>query len=191
MPLFGRRKEVSEIQQVKEAIEKPSAFEKPSEVIEMLRKSIDMPEQKNPEPMKLRDMPVEKHEERPQMKLPEPTLQSGEQKEKSSFAPLFVKLDKYKQILNSLVELKTTIAAMKNAFSVLNELERLKMESLKMIESSIDKMDKKLVSLDSEFLRPSGFHEEMPPELYSSENLGGVLTDLRSQIEQLRSEIHA
>jgi len=198
MPLFGRKKEVSDIQKVKEAIEMPPAFEKPSEAVEMLRRTIEMPARKNPKPVE-KDVPVERHEERmpeielpepiAQMKIPEPALRVEEHKEKVSFAPLFVKLDKYKQILNALVELKTTIAAIKNSFSVLNELERLKMESLKMIQASVDKMDKRLVALDSEFLRPSGFHEEMPAEMYNSESIGGVINDLRSQIEQLRAEI--
>lgn len=192
MPLFGRKKEVSDIQEVKEAIEKSSpVFEKPSEAVEILRRNIEMPMQKISEPIKSNDLPVKHEEKIPEMKLPQTAFQVEEHKEKTSFAPLFVKLDKYKQILNALIELKTTIAAIKNSFTVLNELERLKMESLKMIQSSIDKMDKKLVALDSEFLRPSGFHEEMPPEMYSADSLGGVLNDLRSQIEQLRTEIQA
>ena len=189
MPLFGRRKEVSDLQQVKEAIEKPSVFEKPSEAVEMLRRNVEMPMQKIPESVKAKEIPIERHEEKiPEMRIPEPAPHE-EQREKPSFAPLFVKLDKYKQILNTLVELKTSIAAIKNSFNVLNELQKLEMESMKMIQTSVEKMDKRLVALDSEFLRPSGFHEEMPPELYSPDSLGGVINDLRGQIEQLRTEI--
>jgi hypothetical protein len=185
MPLFGRKKEVNEIQEIKKAIEQPPETEEHSDVIEMLRRSIESPIQRPIEPMEKTIPPLQIEEF--SKKLPEPAAE--EQKERPSFAPLFVKLDKYKQILNSLVELKTTIAVIKNAFAVLNELERLKLENLKMIESSIEKMDKKLVSLDSEFLRPSGFHEDIPAQMYSPENFEAILNDLRNQIGQLRSEI--
>jgi len=106
-------------------------------------------------------------------------------------APLFIKLDRYKQILNSLAELKTALIMIKNSFSVMNELEKLKNENLKMIENVIERIDKRISGLDSEFLRPSGYHEELPEEVYEVESLGATLTDLRDQVNQLKAELES
>ncbi len=111
--------------------------------------------------------------------------------EKPTFAPLFVKLDKYRKILDSLTELKTALEAINNAFTTLNELEKLKAESLKAIENAVEKVGKKTIALDSEFLRPSGYQEEVPSELLATESLGSTITDLKSQIEQIKSELQS
>jgi len=110
---------------------------------------------------------------------------------KPAFAPLFVKLDRYRQILYLLNELRTTMVAIKNAFSILAEVDRLREENSKLIKSAIDKVDKRLTSLDSEFLRPSGFEEEFPSETYSAESLEGVVGDLKGQVDQLKTELES
>jgi chromosome segregation ATPase len=109
--------------------------------------------------------------------------------ERPAFAPLFIKLDRYKQILNSITELKTTLVMIKNSLSVLNELEKLKSDNLKMIEKAIERFDKRISALDSEFLRPSGYHEELPEELYGIESLEATLTGLRDQVNHLKAEL--
>lgn len=111
--------------------------------------------------------------------------------ERPASAPLFIKLDRYKQILNSLAELKTALVMIKNSFSVMNELEKLKNENLKMIENVIERIDKRISGLDSEFLKPSGYREELPEEVYEVESLGATLTDLRDQVNQLKAELES
>ena len=111
--------------------------------------------------------------------------------ERPAFAPLFVKLDRYNKILSSLSELKTTLVAIKNAFVLLNEVERLRQESLMVIENAIQSIDKKLIALDSEFLKPASYRGEAPVEIHTTEGLEGSLTDLRSRIEKLKSELQS
>lgn len=123
------------------------------------------------------------------MKKPIPTEKPKEKEpKKPSFAPLFVKLTRYKQILNAMNYLKTTMVMIRNTFSILNELERLKAENLKMIQSAMEKVEKRLLTLDSEFMRPSGFTEELP-ELHDVESLEATIADLKSQIDQLKTEL--
>ncbi len=111
------------------------------------------------------------------------------EEERPTSAPLFVKIDRYRNILTGVNELKTTLVAVKSAFSVLTEMDKLRAETLEMIEKSIGKIDKRLHALDSEFLRPSGFHEEMPHDVYNIESLEVVLSSLKSQVDQLKTEI--
>jgi chromosome segregation ATPase len=146
----------------------------PKKEIEEIKEVIEKP--------KLPKFP-EIEEKPPEIKAPEP--------EKPAFAPLFVKLDRYKKILDSIAELKSILEAVRNAFDALNELERLRSETVKSIQSTIEKVNKKMVSLDSEFIRPSGYEkgvsEEIPIE--APESLKGTISDLRSQIERLKSEL--
>jgi len=159
MPIFGRRKEAEE-------------------KIQELKKAIEMPVEKI-------ETPLEKIEPEKKVVEPEEIIEP----EKSSFAPLFVKLDRYKKILNFMNEIKLTMITIRNAFSVLSELDKLRGENLKMIKDALEKLDKRLLSLDSEFLRPTGFHEEFVPDMYTAQSLEGIITDLKSQVEQLKAEL--
>lgn len=168
MPIFGRKKEAEEkIQELKKAIEMP--IERAEAAVEKI------------------EAPVEKIE--PEKKTVEP--EEAVEAEKPSFAPLFIKLDRYKKILSSMNEIKLTMVTIKNAFSVLSELDKLRAENLKMIKGALEKLDKKLLSLDSEFLRPTGFREEFIPDMYTAESLEGIIADLKSQVEQLKAELQS
>ncbi|MEM5801834.1 MAG: hypothetical protein QXQ18_00385 [Candidatus Aenigmatarchaeota archaeon] len=110
-----------------------------------------------------------------------------EKHEKVLTAPLFVKLDRYKQILNHLAQLKTSIVLLKNSLAVLNELDKLREENSKLVQESLEKIEQKILDLDSELLRPSGFREELLPHMEEVASIEATLADLKSQIEQLRS----
>lgn len=114
--------------------------------------------------------------------------------EKPVSAPLFVKLDKYKRILDSISELRKMINSIQEAFASLIELENLKRENLKIIQNAIGTTERRLSALDSEFLRPPGYGEETRKETFvsedaTSESLEPGIADLKAQVEQLKSEL--
>ncbi len=117
-----------------------------------------------------------------------PTPPKAEKKQKPEFAPLFVRINKYRQILHTMNYMKTTINAVKSSISILKELDKLRDENLRMVEDAVNTVDQRMLTLDSSFMRPSGFVEEVP-QLQDVENLGVTLEDLRSQINQLKSQI--
>ena len=198
MPIFGKKAEKGRgfvpVEKVKALI---SNNVPEGQIIDILRREGFSAEEidkaftevfspKTPEPV-----PEIKVPEKKEVATPKPEIKPEEKKEekKPAFAPLFIKLDKYKQILNLMAELRTTIATVKNTFVVLNELEKIKANSFKVLEKAIEKIEKKLISLDSQFLRPAGFEEEFPQEVAGMEELSDVLSSLKSQVEQLRREI--
>lgn len=156
-------KDEEEIEEIKKAVE-GKIISKPT-----LRKDPEMFE------------PRERYEpeivERPQM----PTT--------SGSVPLFVKIEKYKNILNVLNEMKTTILMLKNALALQRELQRAYSENETLIQNAVSKMDKKLLSLDAEFLRPRGFKEDLPEHVYEEESLDYAVDNLKSQIDDLKSEL--
>jgi hypothetical protein len=118
--------------------------------------------------------------------LPTPKEPEMEE-ERPSFAPLFVKIDRYRQILSTMNYLKNTMMLIKNNFAILSELEKLKEENLKLIENTLDRMEKKILSLDSQFMRPSGFMED--EEVKDAGALDATIADLSGQIEDLKAQL--
>lgn len=117
---------------------------------------------------------------------------AGQQGQQPAFAPLFVKLTRYKQILNTLSSLKMSVNLIRNQLLILNELDRLKEENMKLLNSAVNKINDRLSKLDSEFMRPSGFMEEVPEmQMQDVESLESTLVDLKSQIEHLKSEVES
>jgi len=138
-------------------------------------------------------------EEEVPMELPESTELAIQEREKPAsmlaeekkpaFAPLFVKIERYRSVLSAMADLKTTVLMIKNILQLQKQIESLKDENRKLFEAAINKIDKKIVMLDSEFLRPRGYEEEFPSPVYETEGLEGAVTDLKKQVEDLKSEL--
>lgn len=126
---------------------------------------------------------LEKEEREKKLKMPE-----AKKPERPEFAPLFVRLNRYKQILHEMNYLKTTMGMVKNSLSILNELDRLRKDNLKIIQEAVGKVEKRLLTLDSEFMRPSGFTERVP-EIRDVESLEVTMADLRREIDRLKGEL--
>jgi len=165
MVFFRKRKKREEdIEEIKNVIEGKKISKKITENPKELEEKIPVEEQK----------PISEVIEKPK---------------KPESAPLFIKIDRYKIVLNFINNLKNTIMALKNALEVQKQIEELKDENRKLLESAINKIDKQVLSLDSEFLRPKGYEQEVPPPIYETGELEGVVSDLRRQIEGLKSEL--
>ncbi len=122
--------------------------------------------------------------------LAEDIVVETEEPHRPVFAPLFVKIDRYKTVLDLMSEIKTTMQTIRNTIFVLNELDKLRNESMDMIRKSVEGMDKRILSLDTEFIRPSEIKEKAPPEAtYIPGNLEDVLGSLKSQLEQLKTDL--
>jgi len=120
--------------------------------------------------------------------LPQPARQ--EQEEKPAFAPLFVKIDRYRQILSTINNLRNTLMLLKNNFMILNELEKLKEENMTLIKETLEKMEKRMSSLDTQFMRPSGFMEDAE-DMQDVGMADATLADLSSQVEDLKAQLQS
>jgi DNA-binding ferritin-like protein len=106
------------------------------------------------------------------------------------FAPLFVKIDRYRNIISSVASLRTTAVVVKNTLAVMNELEKTKQQTTTLMKEAIEKLEKRLHSLDAELIRPAGLNTQAPTEVYQEvHGVEATLADLKSQIQQLKNEL--
>jgi len=131
--------------------------------------------------------------DQPQMSMeppsPPPTIKK--EPEKPTVAPLFVKIDRYRQILTTIGNLKTAIMIIKNSLATLQHIERVRDDTFDIVNDVIENMHEKLVTIDNDLLRPAGFHEpaEMSPQHQDIRSIEATVADLQGQIEQLKSEL--
>lgn len=106
------------------------------------------------------------------------------------YAPLFVKIDKYRNILTMLGTIKSSIGLLRNSFATLNELDKARQQNMVIIQSALEKINKKLENLDTELIRPTGFNTNTSPEDYQdAHNVEATISDLKGQLAQLKSDL--
>ncbi|MBI2545413.1 MAG: hypothetical protein HYW22_02345 [Candidatus Aenigmarchaeota archaeon] len=127
--------------------------------------------------------------------LPEPPKPVEQPKmmrdEKPTVAPLFVKIERYRQILSTIGSLKTSLIVVKNSLDTLDQIEKARDQTYSIVSDIVRRMDEKLINLDNELLRPAGFHSpsDTSAEQQDIRSIDATVSELRGQIEQLRSEL--
>ncbi len=190
MDLFGKKKTdvMRDLEDIKRAVDVPLPTREDLERSRMAetRREVNVPVRRQEVSRPLEEYP------RAEQQMPRPLEEypRAEQKPKPPTAPIFIKLDRYQIILTAMAEVKKGLDTIKNIFSYVSELEKMKSESFRMLHDMVAKIDKKLVFLDSEFLRPPGFEEEASPEMTMSPgNLENVIDSMKGRIDELRSQI--
>ena len=117
----------------------------------------------------------------------EEELPSFEPKE----APLFIKVEKYHDIISTLNEMKSFVASIKQLYGIINESENVRNDALKIMRNSVQRIEKSLYDMDAELLRPRGFIGETKETEKEISHIGGSLTDLQRQLGQLRKELES
>jgi superfamily II helicase len=186
--LFGKKKEKKIEQEVQE-IKLPTLEEINKEVAgtqQAMEKAEIAPLQL------IEEKKVELGEE-PALVLPEKKIEPERKikiEELRKVAPLFIKLEKYEEVLNTMADVKSVLNLLKDSFSVLDENERIRTETVETIRENIKRMEGKIASLDSVLLRPPG-HEETREKEFKAEEVKDTLSTLKSQIDKLRQELQS
>lgn len=119
-----------------------------------------------------------------EMATPEPTFQ--EVKREIS-APLFVKVEKYREILSSVQEMKIFISGVRQLFNILNELEAVRSDTIKIMRATVQRLEKGVLEIDTELLRPRGLVAEARGE--EATHIESSLEELQRQLGDLRREL--
>lgn len=110
-------------------------------------------------------------------------------REKKEFAPLFVKVDKYHDMLLIVQDMKTFVSGIKQLFVVLQELETVRGESLNLLRTTVQRLEKNLAELDTDLLRPKGVEMDLHQDEVEVGHIEKSLNDLQSQLGALRKEL--
>jgi len=126
---------------------------------------------------------VELTEDVPEM----PAVQEEQATMPAETAPLFVKVDKYKEILSSIQEMKIFISATRQIFSVMYELESIRGDALKILKATLQRLEKSVAEIDTDLLRPRGFDSsDVTHGEAEVHQIEGSLTELQKQLADLR-----
>ena len=103
-------------------------------------------------------------------------------------APLFVKVEKYRDMLHTVIEMKLFVSGTKQVFTILQELEAIRGDALKIMRATVQRLEKSLTEIDTELLRPRGINMDVAPggEIVHIEE---SLSDLQKQLLQMKKEL--
>lgn len=105
-------------------------------------------------------------------------------------APLFVKVDKYREILSGIQEMKIFVSGTRQLFNVLHELETVRTDAINIMRATIQRLEKSIVEIDSELLRPRGVGvSDVVQGNVEAQHLEDSLTELQTQLAGLRKEL--
>ncbi len=105
-------------------------------------------------------------------------------------APLFVKVEKYREVISSIQEMKLFIAGVKDTFAILQELEHVRSDAINIMKVTVQRLEKATMELDSELLRPRGVNIS-PFEQGETEakHIESSLTELQKQLLELKQDL--
>jgi hypothetical protein len=119
----------------------------------------------------------------PEFPLPPPVSEEAEK-----FAPIFVKLDKYRGIISELEEMRTFVNSIKQIFSVLADIESSRDDALKVMKAAIQRLEKSMTMIDMGLLKPMGF-ESFPHGELEVKHIESSLGALQHQLSSMRREL--
>ncbi|UCC91747.1 MAG: hypothetical protein JSV39_00535 [Candidatus Aenigmatarchaeota archaeon] len=114
--------------------------------------------------------------------------------------PLFIKVDKYRNIVKNIRDLKTHLLNLRDALDVIEDMQKEFVNGVQIAHKTIDELNMIISSLDSFFMRPQGIEphmeeEEMPepagPGRMTTGEAENYVKDVYSQLEKLRAQLKA
>ncbi|MCS7094126.1 MAG: hypothetical protein RMJ18_03015 [Candidatus Aenigmarchaeota archaeon] len=120
----------------------------------------------------------------------QPSIKTAPKKvEEEVSVPLFVKLEKYKNIVSALMQIKTYLITLKNSLVALEHIEKARSETLSMLSKNLDKIGEKINELERDLVKPIGFSFGSPETFEELSSVHTNLAALKAQIEQLKTEL--
>jgi|SRR3989344_3790120 len=126
--------------------------------------------------------------EEPRRLQPEMRVREEMPTHKDPGAPLFVKVEKYRDLISSVNELKLYLGATRQVFALFNDLEAVRAESLNVLRATVQRLERTITEIDSELLRPRGISMQTE-EVAEVNHIENSLGDLHKQLMDLKREL--
>ncbi|MFH1228795.1 MAG: hypothetical protein V1678_00020 [Candidatus Aenigmatarchaeota archaeon] len=108
--------------------------------------------------------------------------------ETPKMAPIFVRVDKYKEVLSHIQELKDTVKNLESALAIRKTIHRMNADSDAVIERALQKFTESTSMFGREFVTPRGA-EVMPKETGKEDIVDCTISQIRDEVTRLRSEL--
>jgi hypothetical protein len=126
--------------------------------------------------------------------LPHEVVDLGKMAEETpKIAPLFVRVDKYKEILSHIQGLRSTIANLENVLAVRKHVHKINAESDDILEKALKKFAESTNMFSQEFVTPRGAEQfarsgDKPEETFDNtiSQLGDEIVKLRQELEKIK-----
>lgn len=104
------------------------------------------------------------------------------------YPPLFIKIDKYKELVQNLQRLKSYALSLRDALDALNDIEKELKTGIELTQRALDDFNAIIAVLDSKLIRLSGgdegeFEGEVP------EHMDDYIKGVYDQISKIRDEL--
>ena len=141
------------------------------------------PEKVEPEPR-----PMKKEPAHPRM--PEPGLHAAEHAEEAAdihgSPPVFIKIDKYADIVRNLQRLKSAAMSLRDALDALADIEKELTTGIAISHKALDEFNSTIAMLDSRFVRAASMKEIESSE---SEEIDGYIKGIYEQMDKIKDEL--
>ncbi len=105
-------------------------------------------------------------------------------------APLFVKVEKYHDVISGIQEMKLFVAAVKDIFGLIQELEQVRNDALNIMKVTVQRLEKAVIEMDAELLRPRGVSiSPFPQGETEARHIESSLAELQKQLIELKQEL--
>ena len=122
-----------------------------------------------------------------------PTPPPAQQPQVERTASLFVKVEKYNELLGKLDELRSLVKSLRKSSTIFSALSSTLSEFEKLLSSTLNRTERILVELESLLVRPTGLEAVPTPKTEGIdallEKLNEVLKALKDELERTKSGI--
>ncbi|MAH42536.1 hypothetical protein CL614_02310 [archaeon] len=108
---------------------------------------------------------------------------------KDGETPLFIKVDKYSDLLAHVKEMKTFLKTFKQTLDVLREIENAKTDAVKILVASANRLERILETADQELLKPDLAEEVEASGQEEASHVEDTLESLKTEINSLKGEL--
>ena len=119
---------------------------------------------------------------------PAPAPDGAQAVEEASSPPLFIKIDKYKDVVRQIHDLRSTALTLRDALDALFDMEKELKEGLNIAQKTLDRFNATLLSLDSSLVKSKGFSSDAGDD---SRELEEYIRNVYKQVERLRNDMKA
>ena len=104
------------------------------------------------------------------------------------YPPVFIKIDKYKDIIQNIQRLKTYALSLRDALDALNDIEKELKTGIQITQRALDDFNNIIGMLDSKLIRMAG-GEEGDIEGQVPEHMDDYIKGVYDQISKIRDEL--